>query len=165
MCCWFKGKVASCLLLRCVESLQQVLLQPNLYTCREADVPRPPQAINLNWVSEKRILRVQVRRLTLCYCNLIFLKALTPYKTLLASCIVFSVSAPFLLFPGRMPIYTHTLAWRYTRKDYIPHNNCGLLIIQSWLLLFLSGLLRILSWLLLGSSCNHCRQEGKMAMH
>lgn len=72
MCCWFKGKVASCLLLRCVESLQQVLLKPNLYTCREADVPRPPQAINLNWVSEKRILRVQVRRLTLCYCNLIF---------------------------------------------------------------------------------------------
>lgn len=38
----------------------------------EAAVPRLPPASNLNWVSEKRILIMQIRRLTLRHCNLIF---------------------------------------------------------------------------------------------
>lgn len=77
--------------LRLVESLQQVLLKHNLYICGETGASLP-QAINLNWISEKRISLERFKRQSSCYYNFNFFKALAFYKTCFNFYIVFSPS-------------------------------------------------------------------------
>lgn len=93
--------------LRLVESLQQVLLKHNLYICGEAGASLP-QAINLNWISEKRISLEQFKRQSSCYYNFNVLKLWLFTRHALPSTLS-SLPASFFLFPKPMSIYNPML--------------------------------------------------------
>lgn len=121
--------MASCLFLRCVESLQKVC--PNLiYPLARKLKPRPPQALNLNFISEERISLVQFKRQSLCYYNFNFLKLCLFTRSSLPSTLSFvswrhssSSQSACLFIPPQSGMRVH---W----ENYNPDNHSWLQIIQ-----------------------------------
>jgi hypothetical protein len=79
-----------------------------------------PQAINLNWISEKRISLVQFKRQSLCYYSFNFLKLQLFTRHSLPSTLS-SISRLHSSFSQGTSLFIppHSLAWRYTQKDIV----------------------------------------------
>lgn len=88
-----------------------------IYTFAGRLWPRLPRAINLNWISEKRISLVQFKRQSLCYYNFNFLKLRLFTRHSLPSTLS-SVSRFQSFFSPRAHVYLHphALAGGCTRK-------------------------------------------------